>query len=231
METPDSSSVAGPDDLAALLAPTYFLDCDHPDVAAYAERAAGDATGDVERAVRLFYAVRDGILYDPYSFSPDRDTYRASNVAGCSRNFCVPKAILLAATARSLGIPARLGFADVKNHLSSDKLRAQMRTDLFVFHGFAELLLEGRWLKATPAFNLALCERFGTKPLEFDGHSDALLQPYDVSGRKHMEYVRDRGTYAEFPFEEMIKAFVECYGGVPREMREQRDEAFHGGDE
>jgi len=227
MQSPSPSDAGGGEDLSSYLVPTYFLDSDHPEVIAYAERAVGDATADVERAVRLFYVIRDGILYDPYSFSLERDAYRASAVLRQTRAFCVPKAILLAAGARSLGIPARLGFADVKNHLSSEKLRAQMRTDLFVFHGYAELYLEGAWVKATPAFNLALCERFGTVPLEFDGRSDALLQPYDQSGRRHMEYVHDRGTYADFPFEEMMRAFLETYGNRPAGMAGEHDAAFH----
>lgn len=226
---PDPPFDAGAgNDSAAYRAPTYFLDSGHPAVLAYAADAAADAVTDVDRAVRLFYAVREGLLYDPYSFSGDRDAYRASAIVQQKRAFCVPKAILLAACARSLGIPARLGFADVRNHLSSEKLRARMRTDLFVFHGYTELFLEGHWVKATPAFNLALCERFGTVPLEFDGRGDAMLQPYDQSGRRHMEYVRDRGVYAEFPFEEMIRAFLETYGTRPSDMAGEHDDAFHG---
>jgi transglutaminase-like putative cysteine protease len=222
------SPTSGAEDLSTYLAPTYFIDSDHPDVAAYAGRAVGDAAGDVDRAVRLFYTIRDGLLYDPYTVTADRDAYRASAVLRRTRAFCVPKAILMAAAARSLGIPARLGFADVKNHLSSEKLRARMGTDLFVFHGYAELHLGGRWVKATPAFNLALCERLGTVPLEFDGESDALLQPFDRSGRRHMEYVHDRGTFAEFPFEEMIQAFAATYGGWSSDARSEHDEVFHG---
>lgn len=228
MKNPSDPDAQTSEELSDYLAPTYFLDSDHPDVVAFAERAAGEAASPVERAVRLFYAVREGLRYDPYTFTGERDAYRASTIVHQKRAFCVPKAILLAAGARSLGIPARLGFADVKNHMSSDKLRAQMKTDLFAFHGYAELHLDGKWLKATPAFNLALCERFGTVPLEFDGHSDALLQPYDQSGRRHMEYVRDRGTYAEFPFEEMIRTFIEIYGASPSDIEGQHDEAFHG---
>ena len=29
-----------------------------------------------------------------------------------------------------------------------------MGTDLFVYHGYAELFLDGKWVKATPAFNV-----------------------------------------------------------------------------
>lgn len=193
------------------LRPGRFVDADAPAVVAFAERAAAGATTPVERAVRLFYAVRDGIRYDPYGASVNADEYRASAIVGRPASFCVPKAILLAASARAVGVPARLGFADVRNHLQSEKLRARMGTDLFVFHGYAELCLDGRWRKATPAFNAELCERFGVRPLEFDGRSDALFQEYDASGRHFMEYVRDRGTYDDLPFDEMIAVFREHY--------------------
>ena len=214
--------------LAKYLRPAYFVDSDNPDVIAFAKRAAGDAETDVESVVRLFYAIRDGIRYDPYTVSLDPADYRASAVTKQSRAFCVPKAILLTACARALGVPARLGFADVRNHLSSDKLRDRVKTDLFVFHAYSELYIGGKWVKATPAFNIELCRRFGVRPLEFDGRADALFHPYDAEGRRHMEYVRDRGTFADLPFETMMRAFEEAYGMELR-ASEEHDEAFHGG--
>jgi transglutaminase-like putative cysteine protease len=193
------------------LAPTRFLDHDRDEVRRFARDAVTDANTARKRAERLFYAVRDRIRYDPYTASTDPERYRASAVANACSAFCVPKAVLLAACARALGIPARLGFADVRNHLSSERLRARMGTDLFAFHGYAELLLGDVWVKATPAFNRELCERFGVLPLEFDGVHDALLQPFDTQGRRHMEYVHDRGTFADLPFDEMVRVFRETY--------------------
>ena len=131
-----------PPDLQACLAPTRFLDCDAPELRDYAARATAGAGDARARAVALFYAVRDGIRYDPYSVKKDPEAYVASRIAREPATFCVPKAILLAAAARAVGIPARLGFADVRNHLSSEKLRARMGTDLFVFHGYTELHLD-----------------------------------------------------------------------------------------
>jgi transglutaminase-like putative cysteine protease len=194
------------------LQPTEFLDFDQPPVQAFAESTVGDATTDVDRAVRLFYAIRDGWWYDPYSTDHDRGSFRASTILDLDRSWCVPKSILLTAAARAVGVPARLGFADVRNHLQSEKLKQSMGTDLFVFHGYSEFLLDGVWRKASAAFNLKLCERFGTKPLEFDGTSDALLHEFDQSGNRHMEYVNQRGSYDDFPYEEMITTFAEVYG-------------------
>ncbi|MEW6368445.1 MAG: transglutaminase family protein [Acidobacteriota bacterium] len=216
------------EDLAEYLQPAHFVDSDNPAVIAFARRVAGSAHADADIAVRLFYAIRDGIRYDPYTVSLDPANYRASAVVKQSRAFCVPKAILLAACARALGVPARLGFADVRNHLSSGKLSSRLKTDLFVFHAYSELYIGGKWVKATPAFNIELCRRFGVRPLEFDGRTDALFHPYDAEGRRHMEYVRDRGTYADLPFETMLSAFGEAYG-TELPASEEHDEAFHGG--
>jgi transglutaminase-like putative cysteine protease len=193
------------------LEPTWFLDSDHPEVVRYARERTAGAESDAERAVRLFYAVRDGIRYDPYTTSLEPETFKASGVVGRDATFCIPKAILLAAGARASGIPARLAFADVRNHLSTERLTRLLRTDLFVFHGYTELFLGGRWVKATPTFNLSLCEKFNVKPLEFNGRDDALLHPFDAEGKRHMEYVRDRGRHADMPLAELIRAVREAY--------------------
>ena len=220
-----------PGDLTSYLAPAQFVDSDHPAVIAYADRACGASVTATDRAVALFYAIRDGIRYDPYSVSANADDYRASVIAGRERGFCVPKAVLLTACARALAIPARLGFADVINHLQSARLARLMATDVFAFHGYTELYLDGRWVKATPAFNVELCQRFGVAALEFDGTSDALLHEFEADGRRHMEYVRDRGTYADLPFAEMMQTFAELYGSRAQAMVDQRDDMFHGDDD
>lgn len=215
-----------PEDLAPYLVPTWFIDCDSPAVRHRAEQAAVGAASDEERAARLFYAVRDGIRYDPYSITSDPDDYRASMVLAQRAAYCIPKAVVLTALARAAGIPARLGFADVRNHLASEKLLARLGTDLFVFHGFTEFWLAGRWVKATPAFNIELCERFGVRPLEFDGRSDALFHEYSATGRRHMEYVAERGSFADLPFEEIMTAFAAYYGHIPPGAGQDRDELF-----
>ena len=193
------------------LAPTTFVDSNHPDVVAFATDVCAGATTDREKASRLFRAVRDRLRYDPYTVTGDPDDYRASTILGRPRAYCVPKAIALTAAARAAGIPAWLGFADVKNHLATERLRAAMGTDLFVYHGYAALEIEGVVRKASPAFNAELCTRFGVEPLEFDGSADALLHAYDGSGRRHMEYVLDRGLHLDLPLAEMLHAYAETY--------------------
>ncbi len=205
-------------DPAAFLAPTWYMDFDNPDVRDYAGSRAGDAEDDTGRAVNLFYAIRDDFLYTPYSISIDRADYRASALVGRGNGWCVQKSLAMAACCRALGIPARVGYADVKNHLTTPKLRAAMGTDIFAWHGYADIWLDGRWVKATPVFNRTLCEKAKVRPQEFDGREDALFQEYDPAGRRHMEYLQDRGIYSDLPFHDIMTDFAWRYPKYPQEM-------------
>jgi len=196
--------------MSEYLTPGSFVDSDHPAVIAFS-REYSKGKGEREKAVSLYYAVRDRIRYNPFQNFTLDDTYRASVCLEQGSGWCVPKAALLAACARAAGIPARVGYADVRNHITTPELTAKMGTDLFVFHGYTDLLLDGMWVKATPAFNLSLCIRFRVKPLEFDGISDSLFHPFDEDNRRHMEYVRDRGSYADVPADEIRRVFSETY--------------------
>lgn len=216
MTAPDQSEPAVD---PAYLAATPYIDSDHAAVRALAREAVGEETDLKAKAIRLYYAVRDRFTYDPYRVEVSQDGMRASGVIARGYGFCVNKAILLAAVARAEGIPARLGLADVKNHLATERLRAQMGTDIFYYHGFTELLLDGKWVKATPAFNLALCEKFRVLPLDFDGESDSVFHPFDADNRRHMEYVAERGSYADMPFAEWRDAMLTHYPNLMREDR------------
>lgn len=201
----------------AYLAATPFIDSDNAAVRALAREAAGGETDPKTKAIKLYYAVRDRFLYDPYSVEVSPEGLRASNVIARGKGFCVNKALLLCATARAEGIPARIGLADVKNHLATERLLQMMGTDIFYYHGYAELFLGGRWVKATPAFNLALCEKFRVLPLEFDGETDSIFHPFDADDRRHMEYVADRGAFADMPFAEWREAMLKYYPNLMRE--------------
>lgn len=203
-----------PEEARRFISPTEYVESDSPEVRSFVTAALRglplDAT-DTQKAIRLFNAVRDGLRYDPYTFALSTDAYRASLIAKMDSTFCVPKAILLAACLRAVGIPAALGFADVRNHLNTSKLAELMDTDIFLYHGYVQLWLEGKPYKVTPAFNMELCARFGVKPLVFDGKSDALFHEFDEKNRRHMEYVNDRGLYSDAPIEEFLTAFRETY--------------------
>jgi transglutaminase-like putative cysteine protease len=196
------------------LDPNTFVDSDHHEVIAYAQRVGGRDGTDLEKAVRLYYGVRDDFRYDPYGVEMTEHGMKGSSVIERGDGFCITKGALMAAACRVLDIPARLGFADVRNHLASKRMVELMQTDLFVYHGYVEIWLEGKWVKATPAFNLSLCEKFGTLPLEFDGRHDSVFHPLDAAGNQHMEYITDHGTFADIPFADIKASFAKHYPGM-----------------
>jgi transglutaminase-like putative cysteine protease len=205
---PGSKPEPGPEYLQS----TRFLDSDSDAVRRFAQQAAGSETSDIGRAVKLFYAVRDGIRYDPFAMRLEPGIYVASHVLAAKSAYCIPKAILLAAAARALGVPCAIGLSDVVNHLTTEKLKARMGgKTYFMHHGYAVMYLEGQWVKAAPAFNIELCTRFGVVPTEFDGRSDAIFQPYDAHQRRHMEYVKDHGIWTDFPLDKVAADFRAFY--------------------
>jgi transglutaminase-like putative cysteine protease len=196
------------------LRPAAFVDSDNVSVQAFASNAVNGASSDKARAIALYNAVRDGITYDPYVDYTDPGTFRASAVLAAGRGFCIGKSALLAASARAVGIPARPGFADVRNHLTSKRLHALTRSDTFIWHSYTELQIDERWVKCTPAFDRALCERAGLAPLDFDGVNDSLFHPFDPAGRRHMEYLRDRGAFTDVPYATIFADLRRHYPGL-----------------
>ena len=190
---------------------TPYIDFHHPAVMTFAREKTAGAGSPTEQAVRLYYAVRDGIRYNPYTINLSVEGLRASATLQAGQGWCVPKAVLLAACCRAVGIPIKLGYADVCNHLSTERMRAFMKTDVFYWHGYISLYLEEKWVKATPAFNIELCHRFQLKPLEFDGTCDSLYHPFDLLGNKHMEYIRDHGDFSDVPIESIVAVFKKHY--------------------
>ena len=193
------------------LSPTALIDSDHASVIAFAHQNAV-GPDDRSRAVSLYLAVRDQFRYDPYRIDLSPAGMKASAVIQNGYGWCVPKAALLVAACRAAGLPARLGFADVRNHLSTERLRQTMKTDVFIWHGYADIWLDGQWVKATPAFNIELCDKFGLLPLEFDGRNDSIYHPFDKSGHRHMEYVNQRGTFDDMPLAQITADFQTVYG-------------------
>lgn len=193
------------------LKPTWTIDSDHPEVIAYAERVTAGLSTAREKAVALYYAVRDLVMYDMMVEHFSREVFKASHCLHAKRTFCIPKAVLLAACARAVGIPSRLGFADVTNHLATPKMLEMLGGDYFAFHGYTDLYIDGKWVKATPAFNERLCRFFKIKPLDFDGRSDSIFHEFSADGKKHMEYIHNHGTFADMPYELMIETFHKHY--------------------
>jgi transglutaminase-like putative cysteine protease len=199
-------------EIQAYLTPTSIIDSDHQRVRDFAMETIDGSKDPVERAVKLYLAVRDGILYDPYSPFYLPEHFRASYVLKRGKSFCVPKASLLCALGRASGIPSRVGLADVRNHLATKQLIEFIGSNLFVYHGFVEFYLEGKWVKATPAFNNSLCRRHKVLPLEFNGREDSLFQPYNTDDQKFMEYIKIHGTFSDVPVDDIVTGWKKAYG-------------------
>ena len=197
----------------AYLLPTAMIDSDSPLILEHAEKIIGTAKGSaIDMAIKLYYAVRDGIWYDPYYPFYRAEHYRASTVLKSGRGYCVSKASLLCALGRACKIPSRLGFATVRNHLATRQLIEYLGTDLFVYHGFTEFYLDGKWVKATPAFNIELCKRHKVAALEFNGMEDSIFHSYNLDKKQFMEYLEDHGTYADIPLDDILSAWKATYG-------------------
>jgi transglutaminase-like putative cysteine protease len=193
------------------LEPGRFIDSDHPALVEFAENTRGASRDPRQQAISLYLAVRDRIRYNPYVFSRDPESLKASQALLAGESYCVPKANLLAACARHCGIPARIGLADVRNHLATARLLELLRSEVFAMHGYTELYLDGRWVKATPAFNEALCRVFGVAPLEFDGLTDSVFHPFNQKGERYMEYLHDHGQFADVPEQLFFGHLASCY--------------------
>lgn len=213
------------DTTRVFLAPGEYIDSGHSAIRDAAARLAPGAAPPAEKARIFFRAVRD-IYYD-YVDHSDLEVYRASSVLAAGRGYCVGKAALFTALCRAAGLPARIAFADVKNHLATPRLLQSIGTDLFAWHGYSEVLIDGRWLKVSPTFNATLCEKLGVKPLEFDGTSDALLQPFDSAGRTFMRYVTIHGAFHDVPARFLAAEMARLYpalaqpGGLRGNMEQE----------
>lgn len=192
------------------LSPTKFIDFENPAIIKFSERFSSDRLSIREKAIAVYYAVRDEIRYDPYHLDLRPEVLSASITLNQGYGYCVEKSLLLCAAGRSLGIPSRLGFSIVRNHLATDKFIKLLGTDVFVFHGYNDFFIEDKWVKCTPAFNKELCEKFSVHPLEFDGIHDSIFHEFDKAGQKHMEYLHNYGNFADLPFE-LFKSELEKY--------------------
>jgi transglutaminase-like putative cysteine protease len=188
------------------LKPTPYIDCDAETVEKKALEIVQGIAAERERAIRIFYAVRDGIKYSIYGKRSLPEHFRASFILAAGEGYCVQKAILLVALSRAALIPARLRFAAIRSHLVSKEMLEKRGSNLFPYHGYTDLFIEGSWVKAAPTFDLVSCMNAGLRPVEFDGRNDALLPSTALDGRRHVEYVEDRGFFEDVPFDTIMAA-------------------------
>jgi transglutaminase-like putative cysteine protease len=200
--------------LEEYLCSTEFLDIDHPSIQAFVREIASPTNDPRENVIALHNTVRDRIAYNPYVLTTNRLDARASETLKRGEGHCIGKASVLASAARAIGVPSRLGFADVVNHLQTERFHDLVGSNLLRFHGYAEVYLDNQWLKVTPAFDQTLCERMGVSVLTFDGHSDSIFQEFTPNGTRHMQYVTDHGTFADLPFELFHDVASEYYSDL-----------------
>lgn len=194
------------------LEPNAFFDYDDPKVSELTQAIIAEVEDDpVKQAAALYLYVRDKYSYNPYQFRLTPEQLKASSCVDQKESYCIPKAVLLGAMCRSIGIPARLGLVDVKNHISSKKLLELLKTDVFVMHGYVDLYLNDKWVKATPAFDANLCRFMGIATMEFDGTEDSVFSEYNLDGDKHMEYLKQHGTFADVPVQLIYEAVRDTY--------------------
>lgn len=193
------------------LKPTKFLDFDKSRVKNQAYKIVEGIKNDKQKAIALFYWVRDNIRYNQFGFYMIPANFKASVTLRRKNGFCVSKAVLLSSMARAVGIPAKIHLADIINHKIPQKIIDWMKTDVFFFHGYSELYLKEKWVKATPVFDKRTSQKGGYPLVEFDGEDDALLSSHDSEGNLFVEYINDRGTYADLPYKQIETIFNREY--------------------
>ena len=200
-------------EIGEYLKSTPVIDCDDASIREKARDLTKGQGNSIEKAKRLFYFVRDEIKYNIYVSKSLPEHFRASNTLAKKEGYCVQKAVLLVALARDAGIPTGLGFARLRNNLLPEKTVKWLGTNILPFHGYAELYLNGKWVKATPAFDLKMCEKNRIVPVDFDGKNDAMFHPHNADGQPHIEYLEDLGHYFDdLPLDRLWAALTQTFG-------------------
>ncbi|MEU6235171.1 transglutaminase-like domain-containing protein [Kitasatospora sp. NPDC047058] len=203
------------DAFATTLAATDFIDHASPEVSAFVAEVLPDGgADDRDRAVKLYYAVRDRINYEIYGADFSREALTASQTLQAKRGMCIHKSLVYLAALRSVGVPGRLVLTDVRNHLASDRIKEYVGGDVFHYHALTSVYLDGRWVRATPVFNKLLCRLYGMKPLDFDGTADSVHHPFDEHGARQMEFLREHGEFDDLPYDLVLTGMRREHPGL-----------------
>ena len=200
------------DDFELYLKPTEAIDSEHETIQSMAEKLTHDCASEVEKAVKLFYFVRDSVRYNVYMISVALEDFKASTVLARGKGYCVQKAVLLTALGRAAGIPSRLCFAKIKNHRLPAHLIERIGTNILPRHGYNQFFLNGKWISAAATFDRELCKKNGFRTVEFDGIHDATLPKLDLNGHPHIEYLEKYCPQADLPLEWIAKEVSRMWG-------------------
>lgn len=193
---------------------TEFLDHRSVQVQGFVRAAVSrEHRTPADKAVALYYAVRDGLFYEVYAADMSRAQLRASNIVEAGQGFCVQKSILYAACLRAVGIPSKLVVTEVRNHLASERLRRMVGGEVFV-HMLNSAYLNGKWVRATPVFNKVLCRLYGMRSLDFDGENDSTHHPFDDGSSRSMEFVREHGEFEDLPYDWLLQLMRRKHPGM-----------------
>ena len=193
------------------LAVTDIFDHSSQIVKSYTKNIIKGISDPSERAVTLYYSIRDGLQYYPYEIHLFDSETKASKIIKRGRGHCIDKAIVYVSCLRLIGIPAKIGFSKVVNHIGTERIERILKTNVLTPHGYVEMYLNNKWVKATPAFNEILCRFLNVNPLDFNAEEDSLFQEFDQEGNKFMQYLEDYGSFDEFPRELIIELLEEHY--------------------
>jgi len=198
------------------LQPTSTIDSDNEKIREKARLITLGASNESEKAVKLFYFVRDSIRYSVYMVSVFIEDFVASRILEWGKGYCVQKAVLLTSLARASGIPSRIAFAKIRNHRVPEEVVKLVGDNVFPRHGYNQFLIAGRWINAAATFDKKLCENHGLPTVEFDGEHDAILPSRDPQGNPYIEYLEKFGSWADLPFDWVYEALSKKIGKEKR---------------
>ncbi len=211
------------DAMEEYLKPTFTIDCDNGKIVDTAKRLTARCSSDSEKAVALFYFVRDEISYNLYMSSTYEEDFIASRILDWGKGYCVQKAVLLAALGRAARIPSRLAFAKIRNHRVPEKIVQFIGDNVFPRHGYTQFFLDGGWLSVAATFDKKLCEKNGFTLVEFNGTDDAMLPEKDREGRPYIEYLEKYGPQSDLPFQWIYDEITKFIGTDKRPWFSEKD--------
>jgi len=198
-------------DMSPYLAPTAALDIEAPAIVETVGRITAGAADDVERAICIHDFVRDSI---PFGWVPHFDAETASQTLASRIGFCNTKTPLFVALLRAAKIPARIHFVGINKHILGGMIDP---IDEFVDHSYAEVYLNGTWLKLDsfimdgPLFSVAMERlRASGRTIGFGVHING-KSTWDGKSDAFSQFLND-GTYenltdVDFGIHEDVPAF------------------------